>query len=134
MWWKYYPYFITWLLTVTVYSMTWLTVTVYLCYQHQCISSVYFNHNPVITSRMTDHRVCIKSKTTGATSGGGITYPFESPEFTPVFGEVCVDQSFVFYVVFCIYFIDCLFFFWSLHCVYFFDLRLQITPYISNFS
>ena len=83
---------------------------------------------------MTDHRVCIKSKTTGATSGEGIAYPFESPEFTPVFGEVCVDQSFVFYVVFCIYFIDCLFFFWSLHCVYFFDLRLQITPYISNFS
>ena len=51
---------------------------------------------------MTYHRVCNKSKTTGATSGAGTTYPFESREFTPVLGGVCFDQSLVFYVVFCI--------------------------------
>jgi len=73
---------------------------------------------------MTYQRVCNKSKTTGVTSGSGITYPFETPEFTPVFGGVCVDQSAVFYVVFCIL----LFVRFSFgHC-------LLITPDISNFS
>jgi hypothetical protein len=51
---------------------------------------------------MSDHLVCNKSKTTGATSGAGTTYTFGAPKFTPVFGEVCVDQSLVFYVVLCI--------------------------------
>ena len=34
---------------------------------------------------MTNHRMCNKSNTTGATCGARITYPSKAPEFAPVF-------------------------------------------------
>jgi hypothetical protein len=52
----------------TVDTMTWWTVTEYLC-------SVCRNHNPVTSPFMTYHRVCSKSNTTGATSGEETVYP-----------------------------------------------------------
>ena len=36
-----------------------------------------------------------------STGGAGTTYPSGAPEFTPLFSEVCVDQSFVFCLVVC---------------------------------
>ena len=52
--------------------MTWLIV---MQYQYQkCL-----NHNPVVSSFMTYHRVCSNSNTTGYICGAGTDYPSESP-------------------------------------------------------
>ena len=40
--------------------------------------------------------------TTGATSGAGTAYPFEAPDFTPVFSGVRVTRS----LVLCVCFVD----------------------------
>ena len=49
------------------------------------------------------HRGCSQSNTS-ATNGAGTAYPTGVSEFTPVFGEIRVARSLVFYVVFCISF------------------------------
>jgi len=59
------------------------------------------NHNPVLPSFITYHRVCNKSNTTGATCGAETAYPFGTPKFIPVFGVVCVVRTSVFFVMFC---------------------------------
>ena len=40
------------------------------------------NHNPVLSSFMTYHRVCNNRNTTGATCGAGTAYPSRAREFT----------------------------------------------------
>ena len=59
----------------TVTSITWLTVGKYLCHKWPRILSVCHNHNPVLSSFITYHRVRNKSNTTGPTCGAGTTYP-----------------------------------------------------------
>ena len=50
-----------------VTTMTWLTVTEYMCHKLPRICSVCRNHSPVLSSFMTCyHRVCNKSNTMGA--------------------------------------------------------------------
>ena len=66
------------------------------------ISSVCRNHNPFLSSFMTNDRVCNKSNTMGATSGAGNAYPSGAPEFTPSFSGVCVTRS----LVLCVCFVD----------------------------
>ena len=44
-----------------------------------------WNHNPVLSSFMIDHRVSNKSNTTDATCGARATYPSGAPEFTSGF-------------------------------------------------
>ena len=46
------------------------------------ICSVCRNHNPVLSSFMTYHRVCNKRNMTGATCGVGIIYPSSVSKFT----------------------------------------------------
>ena len=112
--------------------MTWLTVTEYLCHQWWRICSLCSNQNPVLSSFVTDHRVCNKSNTTSVTCGAGTAYTFGAPEFTPVLIVVRVARSFVFCVLFRIplcaisSFLLC-----PLHCLSFFDLRLLITSLVS---
>jgi len=105
------------------------------CLQTFLACSVCHNHNPVLSSFMTYHRVCNKSNTTGATCGSGTAYPSEAPEFTPSFSGLRVARSLVFCVVFCRSLFALLsFFFWSLCCLSF-NLQLLITLLISsNFS
>ena len=83
----------------TVATMTWLTITLYLCHILQ-ICSVCRNHNLVLSSFVTYHQVCDKSSVTGTTCGARTAYPLRAPEFTPAFSGVCVARSLVFCVVF----------------------------------
>jgi hypothetical protein len=56
----------------------------YLFQYNKCtiqICSVCLNHNQVISSFMTYHRVCNKSNTMGATCGAGTEHPSGAPEF-----------------------------------------------------
>jgi hypothetical protein len=131
--------------------MTWFTVTEYLCHKWPQICSACCNHNPILSSFMTYHRVCDKSNMTGATYGAWTAYPSCAPdhEFTPqVFSGICVAWSLVFCVRFCrllfVLFLlaialsvlwftasDCPFgIFWTLCCLSC-DLRLLIAPLVS---
>jgi hypothetical protein len=131
--------------------MTWFTVTEYLCHKWPQICSACCNHNPILSSFMTYHRVCDKSNMTGATYGAWTAYPSCAPdhEFTPqVFSGICVAWSLVFCVRFCrllfVLFLlaialsvlwftasDCPFgIFWTLCCL-FCNLRLLIAPLVS---
>ena len=58
-----------------VATMTWLTVTEYVCR----------NHFPTLIHFMTYRLCCNKSNTMGATIVARITYPFGAPEFTSGF-------------------------------------------------
>ena len=49
-----------------VSTMTWLTVTEYLCHTWIRISSVCRNYNPVLPSVITYHRLCNKSRWEGS--------------------------------------------------------------------
>jgi hypothetical protein len=51
-----------------------------LCHTWPRICSVCRNHNQVISSCMTYHRVCNKSNTTGSTCGAGTVYLSGAPE------------------------------------------------------
>jgi hypothetical protein len=82
--------------------MTWLTVAEYLCPQWPRLCSVCRNHNLIIFSFMTHHRIFNKCNTTGATNWAGTAYPFGVHEFILVFSGARVIQPLVFYVVFCI--------------------------------
>ena len=81
---------ITWL-TVTEYLchkchghyIIWLTVTEYLCHKWPRTSSVCCIHNLVLSSFITYHRVCNKSKTVGVTSGAGTANPSGALAFIP---------------------------------------------------
>ena len=48
-----------------------------------------YKHFPVVSSFMTNLRVCNESNTTGATIGTGTAYPSGSPEFTSIFSFLC---------------------------------------------
>jgi hypothetical protein len=86
-------------------TMTWLTVKEYLCLKLlQCLCS---NDNSTLSFRMTYHRICEKSNTTGATSEAGTAYHCESPGFDSGFCGFRVAQS----LVFCVVFVDYCFFF-----------------------
>jgi hypothetical protein len=114
--------------------MTLLTVTENLCQKWPWICSTCRNHNPAKYSFTINHRVCIKSSTTGATGGAGTAYPTGASEFTPDFsrGSWC---SIVVLCVLCFVhhgFYFCPFSFWPLYCLSF-DLQLLITSLISSY-
>jgi len=69
-------------------------------YKWPRICSVCSNHNPVLSSFMTYHRICHKSNTMNVTLREGTAYPPGAPEFTPVFSGVRVTRSSVFCVLF----------------------------------
>ena len=93
--------------------------------------SVCRNHNPIISSFMTYHRVCNKSNKTGATHWAGTAYPSAHPS-SPIFSGVRFAQSLVFCVMLCrSLFILLSFFVFSLYCMSF-DLRLLITLLVSS--
>ena len=110
----------------TVATMTCLNVTEYLCHKWPCICSVLCNHNPVVSSFMTYHRVCSKSKTTDQER-----YRYTFPEHTSSsrgFSGFRNARSLVFCVMFCkSLFVLLSFFYWPLCCL-FFDIWLLITP------
>ena len=56
---------------------------------HPWICTVCRNHNPVLFSFRTYHRVCYKRNRTGFTNGAGTTYPFGASVFVPIF---CGDR------------------------------------------
>jgi len=93
------------------------------------------NHNQVLSSFTTYHRVGNKSNTTAATCGEKTAYPFGPPEFTTDFQWVRVARSLVFYVLFCrLLFVVLSFFLWPLCCLSS-NLRRLITLLVSsNFS
>ena len=104
-------------------DLTWLTVTKYLYHKWQRTCFVSRNDNPVLSWFVTDHRVCSNIYATGATSGTGTGYSFQSPEFTILFlvGFALLDLKF-----------HCLsFLFWLLYCLSF-DLRCLIIPLLSS--
>ena len=76
---------LSWHLSFTVATMTWLTVTEYLCHKWPRICSVCLYHYPILSSFLTYHRVCNKSNTTGVHSGAGTANPSGAPELTPGF-------------------------------------------------
>ena len=71
-------------------SMTLLTVTDYLCHKCPWICSACHNHNSVLSSFRTYHRIYDKSITTGITCAPGSAYSYGALEFTPVSSGVCV--------------------------------------------
>ena len=77
------------ILKVDVITMIWLMVTGYLC--HKCF--VCRNHNPILSSCMTYHRVCNKSNARCVNCGAGTAYPSEAPKFIPGFNGVRVARS-----------------------------------------
>ena len=64
-------------------TMTWLTVTEYLCHKWPSISFTCRKHSP--SSFLIHHQVCNYSSTTDATSGERTAYSSGVTEFTPVF-------------------------------------------------
>jgi hypothetical protein len=79
--------------------------------------------------------ICNKINTTGVTSGAGTAHPSEASVFTPIFGEVRVTRSLVWYVCFvdrCLSF--CPFSFDPMCCMFFFDKWILITLLVSSSS
>ena len=76
----------------TVATLTWLTVTEYLC--RKCPRICYFcrNHNPVLSSFITYHWVRNNSNTTCATIGAETAYTPGAHEFAPVLLLVLVGS------------------------------------------
>ena len=77
-------------------SMTWLTVTGYLCHKWRRICSVCRNHNLVFSSFMTYYFICKKSNTTGATNGARTAYPWFLVALSLVFCVIFVVHCFSF--------------------------------------
>ena len=73
----------------------------YLCHKWPRICSVCHNHNVILYSFMTYHRVWNKNNTTLTTCGTETAYPSGASELTLVFRGVRVPQSLVFCVNFC---------------------------------
>jgi hypothetical protein len=61
--------------------MTWLTVEEYLYHKWPPTCFVFRNHNPVLCSFITYHRICIKSNPRGATNIAGIAHYSGAPEW-----------------------------------------------------
>ena len=80
-----YPTKITWVCLSTDVLCDFILSERLLCYFILRSCSVRRNHNPVLSSFMTYHRVCNKSNRTGATRGTGTTYPSGGHEFVPGF-------------------------------------------------
>ena len=107
-----------------VATMTWLTVTEYLCHKWPRKCSVCHNH-------ICSHSWLITRFVTRVTRRvPHVLQELLTHEFTPVVSEVHVGQSLVFCVVYCrLSFVLLSSFFWPLCCLFFFDLRLLITPF-----
>jgi hypothetical protein len=73
-------------------SLTWLTVTEYLCYK--CLTTDMTRLSQSQFSPFSIHdlftEVCNKNNTTGTSSGARTSYPSGASEFTPVVCGVCV--------------------------------------------
>ena len=82
----------------TVVVITWLTITVYLYHKWPQKCSVCRNHNSVLSSFMTYHRVY---STTSAVCGAGTSYPKVVPVFTHGIRGVSVERTLVFCTIFC---------------------------------
>ena len=76
-----------------VANMTWLTVMDYLCHKSPPICSVCRNHNPIISSFRTYHRVCNKNNTTGATCRSGTDYPYGHLSSFTICENACATYS-----------------------------------------
>ena len=107
-----------------VATMTWLTVTEYLCHKWPRKCSVCHNH-------ICSHSWLITRFVTRVTRRvPHVLQELLTHEFTPVVSEVHVGQSLVFCVVYCrLSFVLLSSFFWPLCCLFFFDLRLLIIPF-----
>jgi hypothetical protein len=83
--------------------MSWLTVTEYLWHIWPRICFAYHNHNTVLSSFMTYHRVCSMRNAKGATSRPGTAYPFGAQELTPGFQWAfrCACRPIICLTVFC---------------------------------
>jgi hypothetical protein len=77
----------------TPMTMTWLTVTEYLCHKWSSISFTCRKQSP--SSFLIHHQVCSYSSTAGTTSGEGTAYPSGVAEFTPVSGGVIVTRFYL---------------------------------------
>jgi hypothetical protein len=111
--------------------MTCLTLTEYLCYKWPRICSVTRNHNLVLSSFMTYHRVFDKSNATWSKK----CLPFRNTRIRPWFFVISCYSIFSFICMFSkSLFVLLCFFFWPLCCLFFFDLRLLITPLVSSNS
>jgi hypothetical protein len=64
--------------SITIATMTWLLVKEYLSHKWWQMYSICPNHNPLVFSFMTFHKVCY---TTGATREAGTAYPSATPAF-----------------------------------------------------
>jgi len=71
----------------------------YLCHKWLWLCSICHNHNAVISSCMTYHRVCKKSNRTGATSWTGTTCVSRAPELIPRFSVEFVLLNLYFFVL-----------------------------------
>jgi hypothetical protein len=118
-----------------------LIVTEYLCDKWPRICSVCRNHNPVLSSCMTYHRMCSKSNMTGTTCGTtnpsgahqftrGTTYPSGAHQFTPAFSVIRVAQFLFFCAVFVYYCLS--FFLWALQCLCFYWFTTADYPLVSS--
>jgi hypothetical protein len=107
-----------------VATMTWLTVTEYLCHKWPRKCSVCHNH-------ICSHSWLITRFVTRVTRRvPHVLQELLTHKFTPVVSEVHVGQSLVFCVVYCrLSFVLLSSFFWPLCCLFFFDLRLLIIPF-----
>ena len=74
---------------------------------------------PIISQFMSNHMVCNRTNTTGATRGSGSAHPSGAHEIIPGFSRVCVAQS------------SCLFL-GPLYCLSFFYLGFLITLLVSS--
>jgi hypothetical protein len=84
------------------------------------ICSVCRNHNPVLSSFMTFHRICNQRNTTDATYGSGTAYLFRwYLSSSLVFSAILVARSLVFCMFCRLLYVLLSFFFWPLDCLSF---------------
>ena len=109
-------------------TMTWLNVTEYLCHKWPGIFPVCRNHNPVLSSFMTYHRMCNKNYTTGSQVEQELLTIPEHMNSPPVFlllsGSCCSIFSFPYNSIF-LHIIICPFSFG--HCIVNFSAILRFT-------
>jgi hypothetical protein len=110
-----------------------LNISVFIHKPRMC--SVCRNHNPVLSSFMSYHRVCSKSKTTGSTFEQELKTLPKHLNSLPVFRGVHVAQSLVFCVMFCRLLFILLSFFSVILLSVLLWLRFLINPFaFSHFS
>ena len=69
LWWKHHYK------SIMVATITWLTITEYLCHKWRRICPACCNHNSVLSSLMTYHRICSKRKRVLLEEKELVTYP-----------------------------------------------------------